>query len=136
MNVGIKKERLVLNIINYMEEYKNDFFNSHFWYKNNRIQIIWYLYEEGINKKDLKGKKYNLNTAVKSLKEHSPNLLIGEISAKDGFGVQKFFRKLESLLTSGNFEVNENSDELFFVSTFKINEEEGVKAPKKKKCCD
>ena len=89
-----------------------------------------------INKKDLKGKKYNLNTAVKSLKEHSPNLLIGEISAKDGFGVQKFFRKLESLLTSGNFEVNENSDELFFVSTFKINEEEGVKAPKKKKCCD
>ncbi len=48
------KERLVLNIINYMEEYKNDFFNSHFWYKNNRIQIIWYLYEEGINKKDLK----------------------------------------------------------------------------------
>ena len=48
------KERLVLNIINYMEEYKNDFFNSHFWYKNNRIQIIWYLYEQGINKKDLK----------------------------------------------------------------------------------
>ena len=48
------KERLVLNIINYMEEYKNDFFNSHFWYKNNRIQIIWYLYEEGVNKKDLK----------------------------------------------------------------------------------
>ena len=48
------KERLVLNIINYMEEYKNDFFNSHFWYKNKKIQIIWYLYEQGINKKDLK----------------------------------------------------------------------------------
>lgn len=48
------KERLVLNIINYMEEYKNDFYNSHFWYKNNRIQIIWYLYEQGINKKYLK----------------------------------------------------------------------------------
>ena len=48
------KERLVLNIINYMEEYKNTFFNSHFWYKNNKIQIIWYLYEQGINKKDLK----------------------------------------------------------------------------------
>ena len=43
-----------MNIINYMEEYKNDFYNSHFWYKNNRIQIIWYLYEQGINKKDLK----------------------------------------------------------------------------------
>lgn len=89
-----------------------------------------------INKKDLKEKQYNLNTAVKCLKEHSPNLLIGEISAKDGIGVQKFFRKLESLLTNGNFEVNENNDELFFVSTFKINEEEGEKAPKKKKCCD
>lgn len=28
------KERLVLNIINYMTEYKNEFFSSHFWYKN------------------------------------------------------------------------------------------------------
>ena len=35
-------------------KYKNDFFSSHFWYKNNKIQIIWYLYEQGINKKDLK----------------------------------------------------------------------------------
>lgn len=48
------KERLVLNIINYMEEYKNTFFTSHFWYKNNKIQIIWYLYEPNTNKKNLK----------------------------------------------------------------------------------
>lgn len=48
------KERLVLNIINYMEEYKNTFYTSHFWYKNNKIQIIWYLFEPGIPKKDLK----------------------------------------------------------------------------------
>lgn len=48
------KERLVLNIINYMEEYKNTFFDSHFWYKNNKIQIIWYLYEQGIDKRNLK----------------------------------------------------------------------------------
>lgn len=48
------KERLVLNIINYMEEYKNTFYTSHFWYKNNKIQIIWYLFEPGISKKDLK----------------------------------------------------------------------------------
>ncbi len=40
------KERLVLNIINYMEEYKNTFFNSHFWYKNKLIEIVWYLFEE------------------------------------------------------------------------------------------
>lgn len=44
------KERLVLNIINYMEEYKNTFYTSHFWYKNNKIQIIWYLFEPRIKK--------------------------------------------------------------------------------------
>lgn len=48
------KERLVLNIINYMEEYKHTFYKSHFWYKNNKIQIVWYLYEPNIDKKDLK----------------------------------------------------------------------------------
>lgn len=48
------KERLVLNIINYMEEYKNTFYTSHFWYKNNKIQIIWYLFEPNVPKKDLK----------------------------------------------------------------------------------
>ena len=48
------KERLVLNIINYMEEYKNDFYNSHFWFKNKKIQIMWYLYESNKRKEDLK----------------------------------------------------------------------------------
>ena len=47
------KERLVLNIIDYMSEYKNDFRSSHFWYKNNKIQLLWYLWEENKNKKDL-----------------------------------------------------------------------------------
>lgn len=48
------KERLVLNIIDYMSEYKNDFENSHFLFKNNKLQIIWYLYEKGKKKEDLK----------------------------------------------------------------------------------
>lgn len=48
------KERLVLNIINYMEEYKNEFYSSHFWFKNNKLQIIWYFYEPDKNKNDLK----------------------------------------------------------------------------------
>lgn len=48
------KERLVLNIINYMDEYKNEFYSSHFWFKNNKIQIIWYFYEPNKNKNDLK----------------------------------------------------------------------------------
>lgn len=48
------KERLVLNIIDYETEYKNEFRSSHFWYKNNKIQLLWYLWEAGKDKKDLK----------------------------------------------------------------------------------
>lgn len=47
------KERLVLNVIDYMTEYKNDFRSSHFWYKNNKIQLLWYLWEANKDKKDL-----------------------------------------------------------------------------------
>lgn len=47
------KERLVLNIIDYMTEYKNTFKSSHFWYKNNKIQLLWYLWEANKDKKDL-----------------------------------------------------------------------------------
>ena len=48
------KERLVLNMIDYKEEYKKEFETSHFWYKNNTLQIMWYLYEENKNKLDFK----------------------------------------------------------------------------------
>lgn len=48
------KERLVLNIIDYNEEYKNEFKKSHFWFKNNKIQLLWYLYEEEKEKLDYK----------------------------------------------------------------------------------
>ena len=48
------KERLVLNIINYMEEYKTTFYTSHFWYKNKLIEIVWYLHEEGKSKADFR----------------------------------------------------------------------------------
>ena len=48
------KERLVLNIIDYMTEYKNDFKMSHFWFKNNTIQLLWYLWEPNKANKDLK----------------------------------------------------------------------------------
>lgn len=48
----VAKERLVLNIIDYMNEYKNEFITSHFWFKNNKIQIIWYLWEEDKKKED------------------------------------------------------------------------------------
>jgi len=48
------KERLVLNIINYMDEWKNDFKNSHFWMKNNTIQLLWYLWEPNKDNKEFK----------------------------------------------------------------------------------
>lgn len=48
------KERLVLNIIDYMNEYKNDFESSHFWFKNNTIQLLWYLWEPDKDNNDFK----------------------------------------------------------------------------------
>ena len=48
------KERLVLNMIDFNTEYKNTFLTSHFWFKNNKTQILWYLYEENKNKLDFK----------------------------------------------------------------------------------
>lgn len=48
------KERLVLNIINYMDEYKNSFSSSKFWNKNKKIQIIWYLYDPALSKPNYK----------------------------------------------------------------------------------
>lgn len=47
------KERLVLNIIDYMTEYQNTFKTSHFFYKNKKIELLWYLWEAGKDKKDL-----------------------------------------------------------------------------------
>ena len=46
------KERLVLNIIDFMTEYKNEFKTSHFWFKNNTIQLLWYLWEPNKSKKE------------------------------------------------------------------------------------
>jgi DNA mismatch repair protein MutH len=44
------KERLVLNIINYLEEAENDIFeNSSFWRKNAALLLVFYLYQEHVN---------------------------------------------------------------------------------------
>lgn len=40
------KERLVLNIINYKEEYKQTFSTSSFWKKNQLILLMFYLFEQ------------------------------------------------------------------------------------------
>lgn len=48
------KERLVLNIINYMEEYKNTFETSSFWNKNETLYLMFYLWEEEVPRSDYK----------------------------------------------------------------------------------
>lgn len=39
------KERLVLNIINYIEEAKKTFYTSSFWTKNSKLYLLFYLWE-------------------------------------------------------------------------------------------
>ncbi|MBH0168256.1 restriction endonuclease [Fictibacillus sp. 18YEL24] len=48
------KERLVLNIINYMNEHNNTFETSAFWKKNKLILLVFYLYEEQLERHDFK----------------------------------------------------------------------------------
>ena len=40
------KERLVLNIINYLEVYKEEFETSSFWKKNSHLLLVFYLHEK------------------------------------------------------------------------------------------
>lgn len=53
-NKATAKERLVLNIINYMEEYKTTFETSHFWLKNKTLLLMYYEYIKNISKDDFK----------------------------------------------------------------------------------
>jgi DNA mismatch repair protein MutH len=43
------KERLVLNIINYLEVYKEDFETSTFWKKNAHLLLVFYLHDKDLN---------------------------------------------------------------------------------------
>lgn len=53
-NTYAAKERLVLNIINYMEEYKESFETSSFWKKNKLLLLVFYMFKEGYDRKDFK----------------------------------------------------------------------------------
>lgn len=48
------KERLVLNIINYMDEVNYSFEKSSFWRKNNQLLIMFYLWEKEAERSDYK----------------------------------------------------------------------------------
>lgn len=43
------KERLVLNIINYLEVYNEDFENSSFWKKNAHLLLVFYLHDKDLD---------------------------------------------------------------------------------------
>ena len=43
------KERLVLNIINYLEVYQEDFETSSFWKKNAHLLLVFYLYDKNLD---------------------------------------------------------------------------------------
>ena len=43
------KERLVLNVINYLEVHKEDFQNSSFWKKNAHLLLVFYLYDKDLD---------------------------------------------------------------------------------------
>jgi DNA mismatch repair protein MutH len=47
------KERLVLNIIDYNQEYKYEFFTSSFWKKNESLLLFFYLHDYDKSKEDM-----------------------------------------------------------------------------------
>lgn len=49
----VPKERLVLNIINYITEAQKDFRSSSFWHKNACLLLMFYLHEQGVDIYDL-----------------------------------------------------------------------------------
>lgn len=49
----VAKERLVLNIINYIEEGTKDFDSSSFWHKNKFLLLMFYLHESGVDPVDM-----------------------------------------------------------------------------------
>ena len=63
----VSKERLVLNMINYVEEGDKTFETSSFYKKNRRLLIWFYLYLKGKDPKDFKITDYDLFEFEKSL---------------------------------------------------------------------
>lgn len=49
----VSKERLVLNIIDYVAEAQATFQTSSFWHKNNLLLLMFYLHEQGVDVLDL-----------------------------------------------------------------------------------
>lgn len=95
-NSMVSKERLVLNIINYIEEAEKTFETSSFWHKNKFLLLMFYLHESGVDPVDM------LFKLIRTWKFPDEDLKI----------IRDDWNKIHSLITSGK--ANELSEGLTF----------------------
>ena len=78
------KERLVLNIINYMTEHDKTFEESSFWKKNQQLLMMFYLWEKDLDRKDykiLKSILYSVPVADLEIIRQDWETILGKIRA-------------------------------------------------------
>lgn len=78
------KERLVLNIINYMTEHDKTFEESSFWKKNQQLLMMFYLWEKDLDRKDykiLKSILYSFPVADLEIIRQDWETILGKIRA-------------------------------------------------------
>lgn len=97
------KERLVLNIINYMQEYDCTFETSSFWKKNEKLLIMFYLWEKETNRRDFR--------ILKSI--------LYEFPLSDLEIIKKDWEIIISKIRSGNAENLSESDTLYLAACTK-----------------
>lgn len=109
----IAGERLVLNKINYKEEYQKKFEESSFWHKNKLIELIQYYRRDVKDKKNkdiIEDKReYRISYAtllsLTDLKDFSlPKDTVIEISEKDLEIIKQDWDKISSLINQGKAE--------------------------------
>lgn len=87
-NSMASKERLVLNIINYIEEADKNFETSSFWHKNKFLLLMFYLHKSGVDPVDM------LFKLIRTWKFPEEDLKI----------IRDDWNKIHSLITSGKAE--------------------------------
>ena len=86
------KERLVLNIINYEEDYKDSFEESSFWQKNKNLLIIFYLYKDELDKKDfpiIKSVLHNFDPVDLEIIKQDWQIIIDKIKAGEAHNISE-----------------------------------------------
>lgn len=86
------KERLVLNIINYEEDYKDSFEESSFWQKNKNLLIIFYLYKDELDKKDfpiIKSVLHNFDPVDLEIIKQDWQTIIDKIKAGEAHNISE-----------------------------------------------